>query len=162
MFSCATKEAWSQFLEYAKRHCSPTAFSNWLEPIRVIHESDEEVTLEVPNIFVKEYLLSNYKKDLCAFLPVDSRGEPALQFIIAQKEKKTTHSPLPPKQTASPKDSSPSLVPFNKGYRFETFIEGPTNRFVKSAAMGVAVHPGRSYNPFYLGRRRLRENTYPS
>ena len=33
-------------------------------------------------------MLSNYKKDLCAFLPVNSDGEPAIKFVVAPQQKK--------------------------------------------------------------------------
>ena len=73
MLACDTRDAWTQFLQYVKTRCSITAYGNWLSPIHVLESAPEEITLEVPNIFVKEYLLSNYKKDLCAFLPVNCR-----------------------------------------------------------------------------------------
>ena len=38
----------------------------------------------------------------------------------------------------------------NHLYTFQNFIEGPSNQFVKSAAFGVASHPGRSYNPLFI------------
>ncbi|MGZ3633732.1 MAG: DnaA N-terminal domain-containing protein, partial [Parachlamydiaceae bacterium] len=83
MSSQASPDPWNQFLLFAKQHCSVTAFGNWLEPIRVLESSDEKVILEIPNVFVKEYLLSNYKKDLHAFLPVSKDGELALEFVMA-------------------------------------------------------------------------------
>ncbi len=46
--------------------------------------------------------------------------------------------------------SSVNPIKLNPNYRFETFIEGPTNQFVKSAAMGVAIRPGMSYNPLFI------------
>jgi len=89
MLICEEKsEAWSQFLEYAEERCSATAFENWLAPIRVVQTSEEGITLEVPNIFVKEYLLENYQKDLAAFLPLDSDGELAVEFVIAAPKKR--------------------------------------------------------------------------
>lgn len=153
MLSCDPREAWTQFLEFAKKHCSVTAFGNWLAPIKVLEATEDAVTLEIPNIFVKEYLLSNYGKDLCAFLPLNTKGEPNVNFVIAE-------------QTSTPQPTLPSLpsvntvtqgqgqgqsgVKLNPFYRFETFIEGPTNQFVKSAAYGVASRPGQSYNILFI------------
>ncbi|OEH44066.1 chromosomal replication initiator protein DnaA, partial [Chlamydia psittaci] len=34
--------------------------------------------------------------------------------------------------------------------RFDNFIEGSSNQFVKSAAVGIAGKPGRSYNPLFI------------
>ncbi len=151
MLACDT-DAWTQFLQFVKTRCSPAAFGNWLAPIRVIESTTDDIALEIPNIFVQEYLLSNYKKDLCAFLPVNALGEPAIRFIIAAPQKKPATIPAPALHIDSPADSqtSNSDVKLNNNYRFENFIEGPTNQFVKSAAMGVALRPGQSYNPLFI------------
>lgn len=154
MLASDTREAWAQFLEVAKKHCSPAAFGNWFAPIELIEADDEAITLAVPNIFVKEYLLSNYKKDLCAFLPITAEGEPSIHFVMMAPEKRKQELPAPSRAAASVADEEPkkaaAIYHFNDNYRFETFIEGPNNQFVKSAAMGIAQHPGRSYNPLFI------------
>lgn len=154
MVDCENFDIWTNFLHYVKTRCSTTAFGNWLAPIRVLDCSAEAIKLEIPNIFVKEYLLSNYKKDLCAFLPLDSNGEPAIHFELASAEKRPT-APIALTTNIIPaqeKEVVPSVyeIKLNQNYRFETFIEGPTNQFVKSAAMGVSARPGQSYNPLFI------------
>ena len=102
MLACDTCEAWTQFIHYVKGRTSATAFGNWLAPIHVIESGADAITLEVPNVFVQEYLLSNYKKDLCAFLPVNADGEPAIKFIIKPQQPKTKFlQPLPKKRNTS-------------------------------------------------------------
>ena len=64
---------------------SLTAFENWIAPIKVLESTSEGIRLEVPNIFVKAYLLDNYKKDLCSFFPVDVAGEPLIEFVLADR-----------------------------------------------------------------------------
>lgn len=146
-------DTWAQFLDYVKGRCSPTAFGNWLAPIKVLEASAESITLEIPNVFVKEYLLSNYKKELCALLPVTPEGEPAIRFVIAPPSQKTTVENVQQQtqqQTQQESEQPTYEVKLNHNYRFETFIEGPTNQFVKSAAFGVASRPGHSYNPLFI------------
>lgn len=151
MLICDTLEAWNQFLQHAKTICSPTAFGNWLTPIRVMESTTEEIILEVPNVFVQEYLLSNFMKELCSFLPLNASGEPMIQFIIAAPQKKSSTLSSPIIHVDTPKEAThhPELK-LNPQYRFENFIEGPANQFVKSAAMGVALRPGQSYNPLFI------------
>lgn len=151
MLVCDTTcDAWIQFLQFVKTRCSATAFGNWLAPIHVLEFSSDEITLEVPNVFVREYLLSNYKKDLSAFLPVHSNGEPAINFVIS-KNKAVAPAPVVSTPAIEPTQSSNSFeVKLNPNYCFDTFIEGPTNQFVKSAAVGVATRPGLSYNPLFI------------
>ncbi|MFI5334139.1 MAG: chromosomal replication initiator protein DnaA [Chlamydiales bacterium] len=142
-------ETWTQFLEQIEERCSATEFANWIAPIKLLDATAETIVLEVPNIFVQEYLLDNYKKDLLAFLPTKSNGELAITFVIGEQKKAAaplTHETLEP-QTPPP---SGKEVRFNPAYTFDHFIEGPANQFVKSAALGVASRPGRSYNPLFI------------
>ena len=150
--TCDTSDCWQQFLQYIKKRCSATAFGNWFSPIKVLESTPEEITVEIPNIFVKEYLLTNYKEDLCAFLPVNAKGEPAITFIIARPARKTPPTDAVPHFSShdNSKSKEQHEVKLNHSYRFDTFIEGPANQFVKSAAMGVAARPGQSYNPLFI------------
>ncbi|MCC5832629.1 MAG: chromosomal replication initiator protein DnaA [Chlamydiales bacterium] len=151
MLTCDARDTWTQFLEYVKKRCSLTAFENWLAPIKVLDSSPQEICLEVPNIFVKAYLLDNYRRDLCSFLPVNAEGEPAIRFVIADQTPRKT--PLtPPKQSVatSVEEIAAYELRLNPSYRFDNFIEGASNQFVKSAAMGIANRPGRSYNPLFI------------
>lgn len=155
MLACDTEEAWTQFLKFAKTRCSLAAFGNWLAPIRVLETTDEGISLEVPNIFVQEYLLANYKKDLCAFLPVTPSGEPAIQFVVAAPKKVSLSSipvtpPSPSAESSSGEKPAQPEFKLNPHYRFENFIEGPANQFVKSAGMGAALRPGQSFNPLFI------------
>ncbi len=146
-----THETWSQFLSYVEERCSAAEFENWLAPIQVLDASHDEITLEVPNIFVQEYLLDNYKRDLVAFLPTRVNGEPAIVFKISDSKKPSPivefKEPTPAREEESHNEPTSSL---NSFYTFENFIEGPSNQFVKSAALGVAARPGRSYNPLFI------------
>ena len=152
MLACDTQDAWTQFLQYVKTKCSMTAFGNWFTPIRVLEAKEEEIALEVPNIFVQEYLLSNYKSELCAFLPVNANGDPAIRFVIAAPQRKSVPIAKTPAavENRHERGSTRQEVLLNHQYRFENFIEGPANQFVKSVAMGVAARPGQTYNPLFI------------
>ena len=140
------KEAWFQFLDFIEDRCSGTEFENWFAPIIIVEGEVNELTLKVPNIFVQEYLIDNYEKDLRSFLPERPDGSLALSFQIAE-EKKIISRPQAPKQARN--DDHPPLN-LNPSYTFPYFIEGPANQFVKSAAFGVAMRPGKSYNPLFI------------
>lgn len=152
MIACDTREAWSQFLEFAKRRCSSTAFGNWLLPIKILDSSEEGITLEIPNVFVKEYLLTNYGKDLTAFLPVNEKGEICINFVLAPSnpERQSHEESSKSNEIEAEQPLKNQDLKLNSSYRFETFIEGPTNQFVKSAAIGIASRPGQSYNPLFI------------
>jgi chromosomal replication initiator protein len=146
MQTCNEQDTWSQFLEFAKKNCSPTEFQNWLTPIKVIETTATKIVLEVPNVFVKEYLLDNYKQILTQFLPTTASGAPAIEFILPEELPKQPIIPVAP----APKKKSADSFNLNQSYTFENFIEGPSNQFVKSAALGVAHNPGKSFNPLFI------------
>ncbi|MEL7431796.1 MAG: chromosomal replication initiator protein DnaA [Chlamydiota bacterium] len=136
------KKPWTQFLSYMQDKCDAMEFNNWLSPISLVRESEEEVVLAVPNIFVQEYLLENFKEELLRFLPLSDSGKLSLHFEIREPAKK---------KRPSVRITAPSPISgLNQLYTFDNYIEGPSNQFVKSAAVGVAAKPGRSYNPLVI------------
>ena len=146
--SLETKEdTWSDFLSFMENRCSKAEFENWIAPIEYVGNSDP-ITLQVPNVFVQEYLLDNYKEALTSFFPKDKKGHPLISFLIKEGEKKKAIK----KPTLKPKKKSEfeENLSFNISYTFENFIEGPSNQFIKSAALGVASRPGKSYNPLFI------------
>lgn len=141
---------WLQFLEFIQTRCSSAEFSNWIAPIKFIQATPDEITLEVPNIFVQEYLLDNFKDILAHFLPLKHTGDPAICFAIAAPKKEdVSKNPL----ISAEAEESVNVqyeIKLNHLYTFDYFIEGPSNQFVKSAAVGVAARPGKSYNPLFI------------
>lgn len=141
-----SQENWAQFLEFIAERSSASEYQNWFAPIRCIKLTSEEVILEVPNVFVQEYLLQNYKKELCLFLPLKGPDEPSIRFVISEQKKLEPATKLP----SPPETPDNDAAKLNTFYTFENFIEGPNNQFVKSAALGVAERPGKSYNPLFI------------
>lgn len=149
MLECETKNGWTQFLEFIESRCSSAEFENWIAPVRLLESSHEEIMLEVPNIFVKEYLLDNFKETLADFLPLKASGDPAIRFVIQETQPVKA---APTLESSAPEEIAhlPFDLKLNPLYIFENFIEGPSNQFVKSAAIGVAARPGKSYNPLFI------------
>jgi len=151
MQSCVSCTAWDEFLACAKSRTSISAFHNWISPIQLVSLSEKTLTLKIPNIFVKEYLLANFKDELRSYFPTSSSGEPSIEFIIEKQERKPRpffiQKPTPPPQK---EEDSSFAAQLNNLYTFSSFIEGGSNQFVKSAAIGVANRPGMTYNPLFI------------
>lgn len=148
MLACSTQDTWQQFLEFIKQRCGKAEYENWFAPIKVLEATDSSLSIEVPNIFVREYLMDNYKEDLASFLPLKSNGDPSIQFVIAEQVAKQEEVVELP-SNAPQEDISPNQS-LNPSYTFENFIEGPSNQFIKSASLGVSHRPGKSYNPLFI------------
>ena len=145
MLTCKDQDVWLKFLEFIKKRISESEYKNWFSHIQVLDLNENEITLQVPSIFVQQYILDNYKKDLIIFLPTTKSGDLAINFVIKESKKKKIISPTLP---AALNDRDETK--FNTQYTFDNFIEGPSNQFVKSAALGVAQKPGKSFNPLFI------------
>ena len=146
MLECVVKNSWLQFIEFIESRCSSAEFQNWIAPIRLVEASPEKIIIEVPNVYVQDYLLDNFKEVLCNFLPLLPTGEPAIHFLIPSGTPSVPSIALPEPQEEAPSNE----FCLNPLYTFENFIEGPSNQFVKSAAVGIANRPGKSYNPLFI------------
>ena len=147
MLECEVKSGWAEFIEFIESRCSSAEFENWIAPIRLIESAHEETTLEVPNVFVQEYLLDNFKEVLADFLPLRGSGDPAIRFVVGSAPR---NAPSPTGPLEIDDAPPPADLKLNPLYTFDHFIEGPSNQFVKSAAVGVAARPGKSYNPLFI------------
>jgi chromosomal replication initiator protein len=148
MLTLNLETAWSEFVNFIKSKQSIVEYTNWLEPIRILKSSEKGLVLGVPNIFVQEYLIENYSKELSNFFPLNNDGELPLFFVIDElKEVATVQEEV---QEVVLEKELQFDVKLNKNYTFEDFIEGPSNQFVKSAAIGVAMRPGKTYNPLFI------------
>ena len=146
MLDCDVKNGWDQFLSFIESRLPSSEFQNWIQPIRCIDAAPEMITLEVPNIYVEEYLLTHFKDILADFFPLLPSGEPAIRFQMGTSPKEE----IGLASITVEEDPPPFEARLNPLYIFENFIEGPSNQFVKSAAFGVASRPGKSYNPLFI------------
>lgn len=138
------KNSWHNFCEFAYEKMSATEYENWIAPIKFITQENDKIYLEVPNIFIEEYLIQNYSKELSLFFEGLGTNRSPLIFQEPLREKApiTSNTIQEPEQILNSK--------LNPHYTFSAFIEGSNNQFVKSAAWGVAERPGHSYNPLFI------------
>ena len=144
----STETLWLAFLQLMKSRCTPVEYANWIVPIQIDNAS-QTPTVIVQNVFMREYLLDNYKEELIQFFGKDRKGCPKISFCIQEPKKKPFISSLKP-LAKKQKPLFDHEIKFNENYTFENFIEGPSNQFIKSACLGVASNPGKSYNPLFI------------
>lgn len=137
-------ERWSLFCNFAQEKMSLAEYDNWIEPIQYLGHEDKVILLEVPNIFVEEYIRNNYLKEIELFFPANEG------FSLRFQEKQKEVQPQPSFSIQEESEPQPHPIKLNPHYTFSTFIEGSNNQFVKSAAWGVAERPGYSYNPLFI------------
>lgn len=138
------KSSWHKFCEFAYEKMSATEYENWIAPIKFLNQEEDKIYLEVPNIFIEEYLIQNYKKELSLFF--EGFGTSSSPLVFQEPTRSEQSAVVITKK--EPDEVINSKL--NPHYTFSAFIEGSNNQFVKSAAWGVAERPGHSYNPLFI------------
>jgi len=141
---------WPKVIESLRERVGQQNFDIWIKPIRFISMDGENVELEVPNRFFKEWIhehFSSHINDAFSFL---TQKHCHLQFQIRNEkmnEKDLTAQPSPRKESPVIHGFQPM---FNPKYSFYNFVVGTSNQFANAACLAVANLPAKNYNPLFI------------
>lgn len=142
------EELFSMVKEYCKTQMTEVAYKIWIKDIAPVSFDNDSVMLGVSSEFKKNIVTEKYKSLL-------SKGfEQALGFpveiniSVVDEEPKQNPEPIP--QVQGVKEVSPLLDSGDYDYTFDTFIVGSSNKFAHAAALAVATHDTRNYNPLFI------------
>jgi chromosomal replication initiator protein len=142
-------QIWQETLEQLRERLGQQNFETWIKPIRVNEVADDEIQLEVPNKFFRDWLAEHFLRPIREILADVARREVRVSIAINQK----IHDPPPPiekrPEREAPKIASRAnnLIP---KYTFENFVVGASNQFAHAASLAVATQPGEHYNPLFI------------
>lgn len=133
-----------------KTQMTEVAYNLWIKDIIPVKLTVENVRLGVNSEF-KQNIVSEKYKDLLARGFEEVLGFPVevtIECILPKEESKTENKYNTVTSAAdSLKNDNPSG---DYEYTFETFIVGSSNKFAHAAAMAVATHDIRNYNPLFI------------
>ena len=154
---------WEEFLEIVRQEAGSRVVETWFRAVQLQSWRAEEKTayLQAPNIFVCNWLVSNYTKliqtHLARLLHVDELKVRVIVESREQVEYKPKMSPVTALAKIE-KETMPVVLGnfaknngyLNKQYRFDNFVVGPSNSLAYAAAQAVSVRPGFVYNPLFI------------
>jgi chromosomal replication initiator protein len=141
---------WSKVIDSLKERVGQQNFDIWIKPIHFISMEGEQVELEVPNRFFKEWINEHYSpyiKDELSFL---TQKPCHLQFRIRNEKMSEKDFFPPPFQSNAPPISHSFQSIFNPKYTFDHFVVGASNQFANAACLAVANLPAKNYNPLFI------------
>jgi len=147
-------DLWSKVLKSVRGRVPEGTYNTWFAPLQPIQVSGSQIRAVAPNPLFIEWIEKHYAglfgevgRDLnLPDLMVELLEAPPEDLILAPPA-----SGKPKESKASAKKSSEvSDLGFNPLYRFEAFVEGPSNRFAYAACKAVAQSPSKAYNPLYV------------
>lgn len=152
-------DLWKKTLTGLQSRVEPWDFNHWILPVQCDGQDEvkREITLAVPDEshgrWLEEHFSSFFHEE---FERLGKSGYRIRYTTYGESAKGSAASPSRPAPAEVPSPASslkatdiepPAL---NARYRFESFVDGPTNQFAMSAAHAVASHPGTRYNPLFI------------
>lgn len=153
---------WEEFLEIVRQEAGSRVVETWFRAVQLQNWDAGVKTayLQAPNMFVRNWLVSNYTKliqtNLARLLHVD---ELKIHILVEAKEleeitkRKVALIPAKIEKEVMPLSLAPCLKSngyLNSQYRFDNFVVGSSNSLAYAAAQAVSERPGFAYNPLFI------------
>jgi chromosomal replication initiator protein len=144
------EEAWKKTVELIESEVGSQTFDLWFKPIRLLKMQGQQVVLEVPNRFFKEWLDDHYpdliKETIRRFINTDVE----VKYRLLERKDDPTHRKIESKMESRRARLASKGIFLNPKFVFDTFVVGPSNQLARAAAGAVADAPGRTYNPLFI------------
>lgn len=143
------EEMWNKSLSMIEESVGNNIVDLWFRPIKLSQVKEQNVTIDIPNRFFKDWIEDNYP-DIIAESIGGILGYPVtVRFRIAEKIDPDVKKMDIRLESRRQKLASRGIY-LNPKYTFENFVTGPSNQFVHAAAKAVAETPGKRYNPLFI------------
>jgi chromosomal replication initiator protein len=155
---------WQSVLGEIELSVSHAAFTTWFKNTELIDQTDEIVTIAVPNIFAKRQFEVKFNDQIKSVLQKNGVSPERITYTVQTTGKKTisrettaaTKSQVDeliapvPRGITSLQNTPASTNGLNPRYTFANFIVGSSNDLAYTACQAVAANPGTKYNPLFL------------
>jgi len=142
---------WNFCREKLREELTKDQFDTWIRPVKAV-EAENSILLIVPNRFVLNSLKEHYLPKIREIAHREGRPEISVEANIGGRLPETNggeRTNAPPRA-----DPAPSISKYNSklrpDYTFDTFVEGSTNRFAKTAALQVAKKQEPDHIPLLI------------
>jgi chromosomal replication initiator protein len=142
-------EIWNNSLLKIEERVGNNIIDLWFRPIKLTQLKDQQITLDIPNRFFKDWIEDNYPDIIAESIGTIVDYPVTVRFKIAEKV-----DPEVRKMDIRLENRRQNLarrgIYLNPKYIFENFVIGVSNQFAQAASRAVADAPGRVYNPLFI------------
>ena len=146
-------QMWQEALSQLREQLGQQNFETWIKPIRAREASDDEILLEVPNKFFRDWLAEHFLRSIHDTIALAAQREVKISLAVNQNLQMSAAAPAPVERRAVEREApkpAPRLNNLIPKYTFENFVVGASNQFAHAASLAVANQPGEHYNPLFI------------
>lgn len=137
---------WQKCLDRLEDELTSQQFNTWIRPLQAVDDTDG-VRLLAPNRYIRDQVQDNFLVRIKELIAQGGFGRVDLE--IGSTGKVNQREPAP--NTFATRERFYPLLDLNKGFTFDTFVEGRSNQLARAAAFQVSENVGgASYNPLLL------------
>ena len=140
---------WQRALPELKEELGKQNFETWVKPIRFNEQKGNEVRLDVPSKFFRDWLMDHFVESLERVLTSLACHEVKVHLTVDEQLQTRNLSARIERRIDrdQPQRANNNLIP---KYTFDNFVVGASNQFAHAASMAVANQPGEHYNPLFI------------
>ena len=151
-------DLWHRVLSKVQSELPSQAYETWFQPTRAVSSTTDSLTIEVPNLFFRNWLTSHYTELIDKTLQSLGHARIRVLYTVGAQTPVVGDSarPLPAAaaKTVIPswpkRDTTASDFILNPRYTFGQFVIGPSNRFAHAASLAISESPAKVYNPLFI------------
>ncbi len=151
------EQLWQAVLGELELSISKANFTTWFKSTEIASKNEDEIIVNVPNGFTKEWLENKYHKFILKAIQGICPTITKVTYKIGKSQNATTenNSYLNKKNETSynvaNKKTYNNIDSFlNPQYTFENFIVGSNNELAYAACLAVSKKLGAAYNPLFI------------
>src|SRR5262244_3231910 len=142
---------WQGALAELREQLGKQNFETWIKPIRFNEQKGNEIRLDVPNKFFRDWLMDHFVESIEQVLQSIARHEVRVCLTVNEnlqsKDLPVRGERKIDREHERPQRANNNLI---AKYTFDNFVVGASNQFAHAASKAVASQPGDHYNPLFI------------
>ncbi|HNW38826.1 MAG TPA: chromosomal replication initiator protein DnaA [Candidatus Omnitrophota bacterium] len=140
---------WEEVLGDLKIKLGETVYSTWIAPLKFSSQDNQNVELEAPDQFFKNWIEKHYLGTIQETLKLKGLDNLLIKLVVSNTPEKPTAAPIAD-ETIIKHTAAVGLLNLNSRYTFDNFVIGGSNRHAHAYSLAVANAPAKTYNPLFI------------
>jgi len=141
---------WEEVQGDLKAKLGETIFSTWIAPLKFSATDSQNINLEAPDQFFKDWVEKHYLGIIQGALKNKGLNNLLVRLTAGNTQENLAILNKSNNEVIIKSAPATGFVNLNSRYTFENFVVGPANRHAHAYSLAVANSPAKTYNPLFI------------